>query len=214
MAIGEQLRQHGYGATDLAFPDGFLWGRLVTGVFAVAISLTMSWPAGQVPVELPRTEAPRPKHEQLAAADLLDRRDPEIARATTLHETLSPPAEPPAQAARKPPQRAPDSPKRHRLQRTSAQAKAQSGQLAQRKTGVKPRSHSHQVARAKLTRTRSAIRREYIAAREQVAALTSEDSGSAYLARLAARRQNAVRTNLADHSHRRNHAGRETLARS
>ena len=73
--------------------------------------------------------------------------------------------------------------------------------------------HTKPIAHAKLIRTRSDLRREYLQAREQVAALTSEDSGSAYLTRLAAR-QSAAPTNLAGHAHGRSAEGRRGPARS
>ncbi len=59
----------------------------------------------------------------------------------------------------------------------------------QRETQGNPwASDYHPGAPIRLTRTRSEVRREFIAARGQVAAMTGEDSGSAYLTQLTARR--------------------------
>lgn len=48
-----------------------------------------------------------------------------------------------------------------------------------------------QAARDTRVLTRAQIVREYLASREQVAALTGEDSGSAWLTRAAARQRTA-----------------------
>ena len=199
MAIREHL-QPVNGPVGLASPDGFSWARLITGVFAMAISLAMTWRMGLIPVELARTQAPQQEPEQTATADLLDRREPEIATATAQCEALSPPVAP-AQVARNQTTRPPGAPsKRHPLQRTSTQAKAklQSDLFAQRKA---------------LTRQRSDVRNEYIAQREQVAALTGEDSGSVYLTRQAAR-QGAAPTNPPAHAHSRSGSTRRAPTRS
>ena len=211
MSIGEQL-QPAHGPTGLTAPDGFPWARLVTGVFAVAMSLTMSWRAGRTPVEPDLTQAPQPNQEQPATAALPDPCEPDFIQATAPLETLSPAA--PAQMAHTPPRRSPASSKRHELRRVTTQAKAPSDSVAHRNAGVSPRSiDSSQIARARLTRKRSDVRREYIAAREQVAALTGEDSGSAYLARLAAR-QSAPRKDLIGHAQNRSQGNRAVPARS
>ncbi|MEO8653272.1 MAG: hypothetical protein ABI409_04045 [Ramlibacter sp.] len=202
MAIREHL-QPVNGPVGLASPDGFSWARLVTGVFAMAISLAMSWRMGLIPGELARTQtpqAPQAQQEQTATADLLDRREPEIPTVTAQCEALSPPAAP-AQVARNPTTRPPGvQSKRHPLRRasTQAKAKARSDLFAQRKA---------------LTRQRAEVRNEYIAQREQVAALTGEDSGSVYLTRLAAR-QSSAPTNPPAHPHNRSQSNRRTPTRS
>lgn len=63
-----------------------------------------------------------------------------------------------------------------------AQVQTQLGQYKQ--AGVNPWSQGYNPLRSfKSEKTREAVAREYIASRGQVAALTGEDSGSAYLAR-------------------------------
>jgi hypothetical protein len=196
-----------------ASSNGLPSGRLVTGLFAMAISLAMGWRAGPTAVELARTEAPPPKQQE-ATVDRIDRQEPEPVKAKTLHESISQPAAP-AQVERTAARRPPGSPKqRHQLQRTTTHAKVQFHLSAQRKAGADPWAIDYNpIAHARLTRRRSEVRSEYIAAREQVAALASEDSGSAYLTRQAAR-QSAARTNLAAHAHGSGQASRRAPARS
>jgi hypothetical protein len=68
---------------------------------------------------------------------------------------------------------------------------------AYRKAGVNPVSMSfNQLAGFHSTKSAADVRAEYLASRDQVNALTGEDSGSAYLTQLAARHQD-VGTNLA-----------------
>ena len=177
----------------------------------MAISLAI-WRAGPTAVELARTQAPPPKQQE-ATADRGDRQEPEPVRAATLRESMSQPAAP-AQVARTPAKSPPSSPKWHQRQRKTLYAKVQFQISAQSKAGVDPWSIDYNpIAHARLTRKRSEVRNEYIAAREQVAALASEDSGSAYLTRQAAR-QSAARTNLAGHAHNRSQASRRAPARS
>lgn len=69
---------------------------------------------------------------------------------------------------------------------TSAQVRADLA--AYRQARVNPWSTSYnQLAQFNSARSRAEVRAEYMAARDQVAALTGEDSGSAYLTRTAAR---------------------------
>jgi hypothetical protein len=78
---------------------------------------------------------------------------------------------------------------------TTAQVRADFD--AYRKAGVNPDSMSFdQLAGFHGTKSRADVRAEYLASRDQVNALTREDSGSAYLTQLAARHQD-VGTNLA-----------------
>ena len=205
MAIGKQFQPE-YGLSGVAYADGFPWPRLATGVFAVAISLAMSWRAEPTPVEFVRLEAPQPRQEQLAIADSLDEGETEIVEVRPLREMAPAPTAPPQLESA--PAWKPSGAPKPQLQRT---AKVQTDRVAHRKAGANRRSGEHeQIAKARLTRTRAELRNEYIASREQVAALTSEDSGSAYLARQAARR-NAERT---AHAHDRSQASRRTPARS
>jgi recombinational DNA repair protein RecT len=58
-----------------------------------------------------------------------------------------------------------------------------------RTSGVNPWADDYnQLAQARSTMTRGQVRAAYIAARDEVAALDAEDSGSSYLARVAAAR--------------------------
>ena len=194
-------------ASSYSFPSA----RLITGVFAMAISLAI-WRAGPTAVELAHTQAPPPQQQE-ATADRIDRQEPEPVKATTLRESMSPPAAP-AQVARTPAKSPPSSPKWHQRQRKTPYAKVQFQISAQRKAGADPSSIAYNpIAHARLTRRRSEVRSEYIAAREQVAAMASEDSGSAYLTRQAARRS-AARKNLAAHAHNSSQASRRAPARS
>jgi hypothetical protein len=118
---------------------------------------------------------------------------------------------PAAQLARAPAMRPAGLPKRQHVHRATRHAKPKSEFVAQHKKGASPWS-ANQITPINFTRRRSEVRGEYIASREQVAALTSEDSGSAYLARLAAR-QRAARSNGAEHVHGRTHASRGSPAR-
>jgi hypothetical protein len=69
--------------------------------------------------------------------------------------------------------------------RTRAEVQAELSQFKQ--SGVNPWSTSYnQLARLDLSNSRAQVRSEYIAHRDQVAAFTGEDSGSAYLSSTAA----------------------------
>lgn len=213
MAIVEKLQPRS-GPVGLASSDGYSWARLITGVFAVAISLTTSWRAGLIPVEQASTELPLPKLEQTTTANLIDRQETGILNVAAPPETLSRPAST-AQVAPKPAARSSVSAKRHPHPRMTARVKAKgpsaklrSNPFAPRKADVDPRSIGYNpVAHTQLTRSRAEVRNEYLAAREQVAALTGEDSGSAYLARQAAR-QSAARANLRARAASASDAGR------
>jgi len=72
---------------------------------------------------------------------------------------------------------------------TMSRAEVQAELLAYQKAGVNPWSTSYnQLANFKSSTTREAVVAEYLASREEVAALNSEDSGSAYLAQTSAQR--------------------------
>jgi len=78
--------------------------------------------------------------------------------------------------------------------KSRAEVQAELAQFKQ--AGVNPWSTSYnQLAGFQSTRSRAQVQAEYVAERNQVAALTSEDSGSAYLTQVAASRQ--VGTTLA-----------------
>ena len=78
--------------------------------------------------------------------------------------------------------------------RTRAEVQAELAQFKQ--AGVNPWSISYnKLAGFQSTRTRAQVQAEYVAERNQVAALNAEDSGSAYLAQAAASRK--VGTTLA-----------------
>jgi hypothetical protein len=69
--------------------------------------------------------------------------------------------------------------------RTRAEVQAELAQFNQ--SGVSPWSiRYNQLAKFKSTKTRAEVQAEYRAERDQVAAMTGEDSGSAYLTQLAA----------------------------
>ncbi len=89
------------------------------------------------------------------------------------------------------------SPLPQNFQATATRAQVQSELAAYKKAGVNPWSNSYnQLRQFNSARNRADVRAEYLASRDQVAALTGEDSGSAYLAHTAVRRVDAD-TNLA-----------------
>ena len=73
---------------------------------------------------------------------------------------------------------------------TRTRAEVQAELFQYKRAGVNPWSISYnQLAQFKSAKTRDQIQAEYRAEREAVAALTGEDSGSAYLTPLAASRR-------------------------
>jgi len=89
------------------------------------------------------------------------------------------------------------SPKPEQFNGTLSRAEVQSQLSAYKQAGVNPWSMSYdQLAQARGTRSRADVRAEFLASRDQVAAMGREDSGSAYLSQLAAHRGDAG-TNLA-----------------
>lgn len=65
----------------------------------------------------------------------------------------------------------------------TSRAAVQADQRAFKQAGVNPWSNQYNPLRhASSQRSRDEVRAEYLASRDQVAALTAEDSGSAYLA--------------------------------
>ncbi|MDP3761658.1 MAG: DUF4148 domain-containing protein [Ramlibacter sp.] len=82
------------------------------------------------------------------------------------------------------------------FQSTRTRAEVQADLFQYKKAGVNPWSTSYnQLAQFKSVKSRDQVQAEYRAERQAVAALTSEDSGSAYLTQLAATR--TVGTTLA-----------------
>jgi hypothetical protein len=89
------------------------------------------------------------------------------------------------------------SPLPQNFQPAATRTQVQADLAAYKQAGVNPWSTSYnQLGQFKSGLTRADVRAEYIASRDQVAALTGEDSGSAYLAQTAARRVDTG-TNLA-----------------
>jgi len=216
MAIGEHLPP-GSGPIGLASSDGFPRARLVIGIFAVAVSFGMSWRIAPTPADLPFAAIVQPIRDQLVTPVALEPLAPEIEEAVPPRNTLSGPATAPpvaAQAARPRARSQLASIKRHQLRRIASRAPARSEHLAGRKAQLNLLPARYKpVVHVRVTRKASDPRREYIAAREQVAALTGEDSGSAYLARVAAR-QNASRANTSRHPRNRHEPGRAAGIRS
>ncbi|HSH90566.1 MAG TPA: DUF4148 domain-containing protein [Ramlibacter sp.] len=82
------------------------------------------------------------------------------------------------------------------FQSVKSRAEVQAELAQYTKAGVNPWSiRYNQLAGFQSAKTRAQVQAEYIAERDAVAALTSEDSGSAYLTQVAASRQ--VGTTLA-----------------
>lgn len=157
--------------------DGLPWVRFITGLVAVAmLAIPAGWHGAEwttrpiadrvisaqaLPPQppLPRPRAPDDDSLQSAAPA------PQLARATDQERRIAP----------------------HETQRTNLRAKVTPLRV-RRYAGMRHRvAATMHVARARHGLTRAQVVREYLASREQVAALTREDSGSAYLMRLRAR---------------------------
>jgi hypothetical protein len=83
---------------------------------------------------------------------------------------------------------------------TKSRAEVQAELLAYQRAGVNPWSTSYnQLAGFKSTASRQEVVAEYLAARDEVAALNSEDSGSAYLTQVFAQRARDTGPILAGH---------------
>src|SRR5262249_14802791 len=77
-------------------------------------------------------------------------------------------------------------------------AEVQADLLQYRQAGVNPWSTSYNPLKSfQSTLTRDQVRAEFLADRDAVAAMNSEDSGSAYLTQMAAARSRADQTHLA-----------------
>ena len=71
---------------------------------------------------------------------------------------------------------------------TASRAQVNADLAAYKKAGVNPWSTQYNPLKTfQSTKSRDEVTRDYIAARDQVAALTGEDSGSAWLAQAATR---------------------------
>jgi hypothetical protein len=78
---------------------------------------------------------------------------------------------------------------------SATRAQVQAELAAYRQAGVNPWSISYNPLRGFQSQlTREQVTADYVASRDTVAALTSEDSGSAYLTQVAARRVNGGTT--------------------
>ncbi|HKB54352.1 MAG TPA: hypothetical protein VKD22_10150 [Ramlibacter sp.] len=164
-----------------AHADGLPWVRLITGLVALAI---FAIPAGRHAGES-RT---RPIADRVIAVEALPPAQPLPRPILPPHESGDAPTAAPA------------------ARQGSSTAQARPVAVAQRKAGrvtaaarhrrrIAGTSHQARVdrhaARATHALTRAQVVREYLAARDQVAALTGEDSGSAWLMRATARRRTA-----------------------
>lgn len=154
--------------------------RLVTGLVALAI---LALPAGRHVAEW----TARPIPDRVITVAALPPLEAAIAQA-------SQPAEPSLLDSALPPSASAGTTARARSVSLPAQPKAVRAKAAARRsvgyagTG-RAAPASMRVARARPALTRAQVVRAYLASREQVAALTREDSGSVYLTRVAARRK-------------------------
>lgn len=217
--------QPGPGPIGLASSYGFPWARLITGVFAVSVSLATTWRA-LIPTELAHSVAPRPQYTPVLpqapslATEFVEQQQSEKVQMTPIPQALVPPAAP-VQVARRAPRRLAGSTPRHPPHRISARAgakvhpvKLQGASLSAMKARANPWSMDYDpIAHTQLTRKRSEVRNEYLASREQVAAFTGEDSGSAYLARQATR-QTAAPAYPPARANNRGHGSRRETTRS
>lgn len=195
MAVGERF-EPGYGPAGLAEPEGLPWVRLATAAFIVAITLSLGWRGHRAEAEPPQPPEPTPA---LVAA-LLVAPAAGLAPPVQVHDAAVVPAPVECLTATRPAEPADASPH----ERATAREKGPPARVARDKRGVnRAPAGRHQVVHAGLTRERAEVRDEYIAARDQVAALTGEDSGSVYLARVAARRSTTAPARAAGARERR-----------
>lgn len=223
MTSGNQF-QPGRWPIGLASPGGFRWGRLLTGLFAGAVSLATTWRPGTMPGELARAAAPASQHRPAAAsapvitAALAGRLEPEFVKITATPEGAPPAAaaaatgETTTQGTEGALTRQSASPTNARLGASPRAVALGANRVLHVKPGAGPGAIDYDpIARTQLRRKRSDVRNEYLASREEVAAFSGEDSGSAYLARQAARqaaRQGDAPMNRSAHPHNPRHASR------
>lgn len=175
---------------DVMADDGISWSRLVTAVVLLGLSLAIGYRTSRDPRPEP---VPQPVHESVVAAVELPRLDATVVDAPAPLPDVAAPASP---------------------MRVNTAGHAQSRRAVERRhvgraanraadrQGARPRrNHAALAGREPATtrrsfRSRAQVRGEYLRNREVVAALTGEDSGSAYLTRVAAR-QRAARLEVA-----------------
>lgn len=172
---------------DVMADDGiFSWSRFVTAIVLLGLSVAIGYRTSRDP---PHPDAvPQPVHESVVATVELPPLEATTVDALAPLPDVAAPASPARVEAtgHVEPRRAGE---RRQL------ARAADGRSASRVA----RPRGHHVARAQSAmqasrrnvRTRAEVRAEYLRHREVVAALTGEDSGSAYLARVAARQRAA-----------------------
>lgn len=156
------------------------------GLVLLALSFATSQQSGHHPADAAQPAVPQPVPERLvtgaplALLEPLVRRtaaDSSVApRATAASGVTGPRADAPLRLAT-----------RQRIHRRPVHARARRSATAATRSAGPWSMRYDQVAAAKLARGRIGVQREYIAARERVAALTGEDSGSVFLARQAGR---------------------------
>lgn len=165
--------------------DGISWFRLVSAVVLLALSLAIGHRTAHAP---PPKAVPQPVLEGIVAGVDLPPLDPVAAEVPAPVPDSSAP-----EAAASP--EAPGHADHVRVAERRHVAAAAHHASASRV--LRPRRHQAAHARAHVraagrnVRTRAQVRAEYLRHREVVAALTGEDSGSAYLARVAARQRAA-----------------------
>lgn len=182
----------GPGPIGLAAADGLPWVRIVTGVVALGISLALGVPAGWRGMGGDAVATIRPVARSVIAGEPLPPLAPDVPDA-------APPARassvPPPAGARPPVQKVAAWQARPVQRRATAVAKVTVARAAVRRVAHRPPAKAYapgvrEVAQ-RPSRRRIDVRNEFLAARDQVAALTREDSGSMWLARTAARGRTA-----------------------
>lgn len=170
---------------DAASDDGISSLRVVSAVVLLALSLAIRYRTAQAPPPVPQ-----PVPERLVAGVDL----PPLVPVPVAAGVPAPFSSPSAAAGPEPRQ-----PARHADQ-LRARERPQVARAANRSSGSPGvRARRHHVAQPgsqprssrRSLRTRAQVRAEYLRSRDVVAALTGEDSGSAYLTQLAARRRAA-----------------------
>lgn len=168
---------------DFMADDGISWARLVTAIVSLGLSLAIGYRTSRDP---PRPRAvPQPVPERMVAGvELVPLVQTEVAP-LPVQSVPSPAAAAPAGPARAEPLRTGEARRAVRAANRSSpgplRPRRRHAAVAVREPGAVRRS----------VRTRAQVQREYPRSRDGVAALTGEDSGSAYLARLAARQRAA-----------------------
>lgn len=168
---------------DVMAGDGISWSRLVIAAVLLALSLAIGYRTARDPP--PPKAVPQPVSERVVAGVELPPLDPPLLDGPQPFVTACPAASPARLKATEhagPPRAA----ERRQVGRAADRSPARQA------SGPRPHHVAHarselRTARRSL-RTRAHVRAEYLRSRDVVAALTGEDSGSAYLMRAAARR--------------------------